>query len=70
MCDLVEHRVGDNSRNRHHAIHLKGLAAERHTGVVTNTGYEIYDRDVPRSRRRVAEIDGGGAVERDRASRA
>src|ERR671912_1167843 len=68
MCELVEETAGDNMRNHHHPIHLEGLAGRKcHTGVVTNTRYEILlvgtwlDRTV-----RVAEVDGSGAVERDR----
>jgi hypothetical protein len=42
MCDLVDNTVGDNMRNRHHAIHLKGLAGRKcHTSVVMYTRYEI-----------------------------
>ena len=68
MCLLVEEAVEGDMRNRHHSINLKGLAScKRHTGVVTNTGYDIplvgtwLDRAV-----RVAEVNGAGAVERNR----
>src|SRR5829696_4290267 len=68
VCDLVEETIEGDMRNRQHAIRLKGLAGrKRHAGVVTNTGYEIplvgtwLDLTV-----RVADVDGGGAVERDR----
>src|SRR5829696_1062894 len=68
VCDLVEETIEGDMRNRQHAIRLKGLAGrKRHADVVTNTGYEIplvgtwLDLTV-----RVADVDGGGAVERDR----
>src|SRR5215207_1490787 len=67
MCGLVNYAVKDRMRNRQQAIHLKGLAGrEPHTGVVTNTRYEVslgtcLDRAV-----RVAEVHRGGAVDRDR----
>ena len=68
MCVLVEEAVEGDMRNRHHAIRLKGLAGrKRHAGVVTNTGYEIPFVGTWLNRApRVAEVDGGGAVERNR----
>ena len=64
MCGLVAN-LGDNIRNREHAIHLKRFACrKRHTGVVVNSRYEVpligtgLDRAV-----RIAEVDGGGAVD-------
>jgi hypothetical protein len=67
MCGLVAN-LWDNIRNPEHAIDLKRFACrKRHTSVVVNARYEIsligtwLDRAV-----RIAEVDGGGAVDRDR----
>jgi hypothetical protein len=67
MRELVD-ETGYRMRNRNPGVHLKGLAGrKRHTGVVTNAGYEtpvvgkFLDRAV-----RVADVDGGSTVEGDR----